>query len=169
MVEKKTGTRCRGPRLGLLADGYDYEFQTRVLVAAERAAREHGLDFIAVSGGVLGVDSRDPKRFVYDLVGPDCVDALLICTHTIGHHSTLAELTDFVARFAAVPRVCLGVALAGVTTLLMDNETGMYTAVRHLVEIHRLRRIAFVAGPEGTQEAQARTRGYQRASANRGL
>ena len=159
MAEKKTGNRCRGPRLGLLADGYDYEFQTRVLVAAERAAREHGLDFIAVSGGVLGVDSRDPKRFVYDIVGPDCVDALLICTHTIGHHSTLAELTDFVARFAAVPRVCLGVALAGVTALLMDNETGMYTAVKHLVEIHRLRRIAFVAGPEGSQGAQARVRG----------
>jgi hypothetical protein len=78
------------------------------LVAAERAAREHGLDFVAVSGGVLGVDLRDPKRFVYDFIGPDCVDALLICTHVIGHHSTLAELTEFVGSFAAVPRVCLG-------------------------------------------------------------
>ncbi len=165
MAEKKPGTRCRGPRLGLLADAYDYEFQTRVLVAAERAAREHSLDFVAVSGGVLGVDLRDPKRFVYDLIGPDCVDALLICTHVIGHHSTLAELTDFVARFAAVPRVCLGVALAGVTTMLMDNETGMYTAVKHLVDTHRGRKIAFVAGPDGSDEAQARFRGYQRALA----
>jgi diguanylate cyclase (GGDEF)-like protein len=165
MAEKKSGTRCRGPRLGLLADIYDYEFQMRVLVSAERAAREHGLDFIAVSGGVLGIDSRDPKRFVYDFIGPDCVDALLICTHTIGHHSTLAELNEFVARFDAVPRVCLGVALAGVTTMLMDNETGMFTAVKHLVETHRFRRIAFVAGPEGSEEAQARFRGYQRALA----
>ena len=51
----------------------------------------------------------------------------------------------------------------------MDNETGMYTAVKHLVDIHRLRRIAFVAGPEGSQEAQARNRGYLRAIADRGL
>jgi diguanylate cyclase (GGDEF)-like protein len=165
MAEKKSGTCCRGPRLGLLADGYDFEFQMRVLVAAERAAREHNMDFVAVSGGVLGVDLRDPKRFVYDFVGPDCVDALLICTHIIGHHSTLAELTEFVARFDSVPRVCLGVALAGVTTMLMDNETGMFTAVKHLVETHRFRRIAFVAGPEGSEEAQARFRGYQRALA----
>ena len=165
MTEKKTGTRCRGPRLGLLADSYDYEFQTRVLVAAERAAREHSLDFIAVSGGVLGVDMRDPKRFVYDFIGADCVDALLICTHTIGHHSTLAELNEFVSRFAAVPRVCLGVALTGVTTLLMDNEAGMHSVVKHLVEIHRLRKIAFVAGPDGSEEAQARYRGYMRALA----
>jgi diguanylate cyclase (GGDEF)-like protein len=165
MEEKKSGARCRGPRLGLLADNYDFEFQMRVLGAAERAAREHGLDFVAVSGGVLGVDLRDPKRFVYDFIGPDCVDALLICTHVIGHHSTLAELTEFVARFDGVPRVCLGVALAGVTTMLMDNETGMNSAVKHLVETHHLRRIAFVAGPEGSEEAQARYRGYQRALA----
>jgi len=135
------------------------------LVSAERAAREHNLDFVAVSGGVLGMDLRDPKRFVYDFVGPDSVDALLICTHIIGHHSTLAELTEFVARFDSVPRVCLGVALAGVTTMLMDNETGMFTAVKHLVETHRFRRIAFVAGPEGSEEAQVRYRGYQRALA----
>ncbi len=141
----------------------------RVLVAAERAAREHGLDFVAVSGGILGIDLRDPKRFIYDLIGPDSVDALLICTHIIGHHSTLSELTDFVERFAAVPRVCLGVPLSGVTTMLMDNETGMYGAVKHLVEFHRYRRVAFVAGPEGSQEAQARYRGYTRALAERNL
>jgi phosphoserine phosphatase RsbU/P len=150
-----------------LADGYDDEFQMRVLAAAERAAREHGLDFVAVSGGVLGVPSRDPKRFVYDFIGPDSVDALLICTHIIGHHSTMAELTEFVNRFAAVPRVCLGVALSGVTTMLMDNETGMYTAVKHLVEVHGCRRVAYVAGPEASEEAQARFRGYARALAER--
>jgi diguanylate cyclase (GGDEF)-like protein len=169
MAENKTGTRCRGPRLGLLADGYDFEFQVRVLAAAERAAREHGLDFVAVSGGVLGIDLRDPKRFIYDFIGPDCVDALLICTHIIGHHSTVAELTDFVERFAAVPRVCLGVQLPGVTTMLMDNENGMHGLVRHLVDMHGFRRIAFVAGPEGSEEAQARYRGYVRALAERKL
>ena len=163
MVEKSAGTRCRGPRLGLLADGYDYEFQERLLAAAERAARDSGLDFVAVSGCLLGVDPRDPKRFVYDLIGPDSVDALLICTHVIGHHSTMGELSDFVARFRAVPCVSIGVALAGIATMLMDNETGMHAVVRHLLLDHGFRRIAFVAGPQGSEEAQARLRGYQRA------
>ena len=106
MAEKKTGTRCRGPRLGLLADGYDYEFRHAF------SSRPNGRRASTVSisspfrAACSVVASRDPKRFVYDIVGPDCVDALLICTHTIGHHSTLAELTDFVGRFSAVPRVC---------------------------------------------------------------
>ncbi len=169
MPEKTAVTRCRGPRLGLLADGYDYEFQERILAAAERAARANGLDFVAVSGCLLAVDPRDPKRFVYDLIGPDSVDALLICTHVIGHHSTMAELNDFIARFRAVPCVCVGVALSGVATMLMDNEAGMHAVVRHLVEDHRFRRIAFVAGPRGSEEAQARLRGYERALREHGL
>jgi GGDEF domain-containing protein len=49
--------------------------------------------------------------------------------------------------------------------MLMDNEAGMHGVVKHLVESHHLRRIAFVAGPEGSEEAQARYRGYQRALA----
>jgi diguanylate cyclase (GGDEF)-like protein len=163
MADKRAGTRCRGPRLGLLVDAFDYEFQARVLAASERAAREHGLDFVALSGGILGIDMRDPKRFGYDLVGPDSVDALLICTHVIGHHSTQAELADFVARFRPIPCVCLGVAMAGVATMHMDNEAGMFTAVRHLVEDHRYRKIAFVTGPAGSEEAQARYRGYEHA------
>jgi diguanylate cyclase (GGDEF)-like protein len=165
MAEKKAGAHCRGPRLGLLADSFEYEFQMRVLVAAERSAREHRLDFVAVSGGVLGIDLRDPKRFVYDLIGVDSVDALLICTHTIGHHSTLVQLAEFVESFQDVPCVCLGVALPGVPTMLMDNEAGMYAVVKHLVETHHLRKIAFVAGPAASQEAQARLRGYERALA----
>jgi diguanylate cyclase (GGDEF)-like protein len=163
MVEKRAGTRCRGPRLGLIADGYDYEFQQRMLNAAERAAREHGLDFIAVSGCLIAVEPRDPKRFIYDLIGSDCVDALLICTHVIGHHSTLAEVADFVGRFRAIPCVSIGVALAGVPTMLMDNEAGMYTVVKHLTVDHRYRKIAYLGGPEGSEENQARFRGYEHA------
>lgn len=169
MAEKKPGTRCRGPRLGLLADSYEFEFQMRVLVAAERAARERGLDFVAISGGVLGVETRDPKSFIYDLIGPDSVDALLICAHTIGHHSTRSEMAEFVARYGSIPLVCLGVALPNVTTMLMDNEAGMYAAVDHLVDTHGHRRIAFITGPEGSEEAQARLRGYGRALTERKL
>jgi diguanylate cyclase (GGDEF)-like protein len=41
----------------------------------------------------------------------------------------------------------------------------MYAVVKHLVETHHLRKIAFVAGPAASQEAQARLRGYERALA----
>ena len=105
---QQAGLPRRGPRLGLLADAFDDEFQKQVLVAAEREAREQNLDFVAFSGGMLGVDLQHPKGFVFDIVGPDNVDALLICGHTIGHHVTADQIAAFVQRYAPLPRVCLG-------------------------------------------------------------
>src|SRR5690606_39365255 len=89
------------------------EFQSRLLRAAEREARDNGLDFLAVGGGVLGREEANPKSFIYDLVSPRSVDALLIATHVIGHHSTLTEVRSFVERYAPLPRISLGVELEG--------------------------------------------------------
>jgi diguanylate cyclase (GGDEF)-like protein len=93
---------------------------------------------------------------------------LLICAHTIGHHITADQIAAFVQRYAPLPRVCLGVEIAGVSSLLMDNEVGMYTAVKHLVVAHDRRKIAMIAGPPGNPEAQARHRGFVRALAEQG-
>jgi diguanylate cyclase (GGDEF)-like protein len=166
---QQVGLPRRGPRLGLLADAFDDEFQKQVLVAAEREAREQSLDFVAISGGMLGVELQHPKGFVFDAVGPHNVDALLICAHTIGHHVTPAQIAAFVQRYAPLPRVCLGVEVPGLSSLLIDNEVGMYTAVKHLIEAHDRRKIAMIAGPAGNPEAQARYRGFARALAEQGM
>ena len=169
MAEPQAGLPRRGPRLGLLADAYDDEFQKQVLVAAEREAREQSLDFVAISGGMLGIELQHPKGFVFDLVGPHNVDALLICAHTIGHHVTADQIAAFVQRYHSLPCVCLGVEIPGMSSLLMDNQVGMYTAVKHLIVAHERRKIAMIAGPTANPEAQARYRGFVRALAEQGM
>ena len=169
MAELQARLPRRGPRLGLLADAFDDEFQKQVLVAAEREARDQNLDFVAISGGMLGVELQHPKNFVFDLVGPHNVDALLICAHTIGHHVTPGQIAAFVQRYAPLPRVCLGVEIPGLSSLLIDNEVGMYTAVKHLITAHDRRKIAMIAGPVANPEAQARYRGFARALAEQGM
>ena len=169
MAEPQAGLPRRGPRLGLLADAFDDEFQQQVLVAAEREAREQRLDFVAVSGGMLGIELQHPKSFVFDIVGSHNVDALLICAHTMGHHVTATQITAFVQRYHKLPCVCLGVEIPGMSSLLMDNEVGMYTAVKHLIAAHERRKIAMIAGPTPNPEAQARYRGFVRALAEQGM
>ena len=108
-------TRSSGPprrkRVGLLVDAFDDEFQSRLLRAAMREAHDNGLDLLAVGGGVLGLEQSNPRTFIYDLISPASVDALLVATHVIGHHSTLTEVSRFVARYAPLPCVSLGVEL----------------------------------------------------------
>jgi diguanylate cyclase (GGDEF)-like protein len=153
----------------LLVDAFEDEFQSRLLRAAERATCENGLDFVAVGGGVLGLEQSNPKSFIYDLISARSVDALLIASHVIGHHSTLTEVRNFVERYAPLPRISLGVELEGIPSLLTDNETGMYTMVNHLLTAHGHRNIAFVTGPAASQEADARYQGYGRALRKAGI
>lgn len=162
-------TRPKRKRVALLVDAFEDEFQSRLLRAAEREARDNGLDFLAVGGGVLGREERNPKSFIYDLVSARSVDALLIATHVIGHHSTLTEVRSFVERYAPLPRISLGVELDGIPTLLIDNEAGMHTVMQHLLTVHGHRRIAFVTGPAASQEADARYQGYVRALREAGI
>lgn len=156
-------------RIALLVDAFEDEFQSRLLRAAEREARDNGLDFLAVGGGVLGLEQPNPKTFIYDLISPRSVDALLIATHVIGHHSTLTEVKGFVERYAPLPRISLGVELEGIPTLLIDNEAGMYAVINHMLTVHGHRRIAFVTGPAASQEADARYQGYSRALREAGI
>jgi diguanylate cyclase (GGDEF)-like protein len=82
---------------------------------------------------------------------------------------TADQIAAFVQRYHSLPCVCLGVEIPGMSSLLMDNEVGMYTAVKHLIVAHERRKIAMIAGPTANPEAQARYRGFVRALAEQGM
>jgi LacI family transcriptional regulator len=59
-----------------------------------------------------------------------------------------------------------GSSLLGIT---VDNAVGARRAVMHLIRVHHRRRIAFLAGPMGNEDAQGREAGYLAALAEEGL
>jgi len=133
----------------------------------EDVAREHDVNLICCSGGTLrdftGIST--PANVLYDLVGAERLDGLVIWSGLL-HHVELEDARDFYRRFAAfIPTVSLGLQVDGIPAVLADNYVGMYSAVEHLVAVHGYRRIAFVRGPEGHEEAEDRYRAYRDALA----
>jgi diguanylate cyclase (GGDEF)-like protein len=59
--------------------------------------------------------------------------------------------------------------LPEIPSVLTDNTNGIYVAVEHLIKVHDRRRIAFIKGPEGHPEAEARFSGYKKALAENGI
>jgi len=94
-----------------------------------------------------------------------------LCSFARTHRSSRDARPDRRVRAAlrSLPRVCLGVEIPGLSSLLIDNEVGMYTAVKHLITAHDRRKIAMIAGPVANPEAQARYRGFARALAEQGM
>lgn len=150
-------------RLAFLTSDFEHEFQNALLRELVPALDEHGLELVSLQGGILKHPPDAARHFVFELVSPANVDAVLISSHTIGHLSTRDEMQRFAARLAPLPTVSLGVELEGTLSLLVDNESGIYELVNHLIRSHQCRRLAFVGSHEKNPEAQARHAGFRRA------
>jgi len=136
-------------------------------------AREQDANLICFAGGALGVSPDTnlalPRNVLYDLVASDNVDGLVISSGTLGLYASAEEVHDFCNRYRHLPLVSIAAAIEGVPSVLVDNVTGLRDAVSHLIETHGHRRIAFVHGPEGHEEAEARYGAYTEALAAHGL
>ncbi len=107
--------------------------------APERAGRSYGL---------------------YDLIKPGQFDGILLAAD-IAHGLSKDGLENFCRSFAPTPMASFAVPAEGVTSVMADNEGGMRAVVRHLIEAHGYKRIAFLRGPNGQIEADQRFNAYK--------
>jgi signal transduction histidine kinase/DNA-binding LacI/PurR family transcriptional regulator len=149
----------------MLTDWLGYSYQASVYAGIADVAEERDAHLICFGMGsseapyVFGIQ----RNVLGDLVGPQNVDGLVVMSGTLSNFVTAAELVTFIERYRPLPMVSIGMALDGMPSVLVDNATGMYDVVAHLIKVHGFSRIAFVCGPAGNEEAEARYRAYQRA------
>ena len=159
------------PTLGLLTSQLNRGFHRAALMRIAEAAHAFGANLICFDGGILAPPGAADAaaNALYDLVGPDAVDGLIIWSSALDWIVNEAQTEAFCRRFSPLPVVTVGRAFAGIPSVLVDNYQGMRDAVCHLIEHHGHRRIAFLRGPEGAQEEELRFRAYRDALTDHGL
>lgn len=160
------------PTVGLLIGRLgEQRYQANVWPGIADATREHDVNLICFVGGAL----RSPNEFdtqrnvIYDLAGPENVDGLLVMSGSLGQFIGAEQLARFYERYRPLPIVSIALALDGIPSVLVDNESGMRGALTHLIEVHRVRRIAFIRGSETNPEAEQRYHTYTRVLADYGI
>ncbi|MGA9350554.1 MAG: substrate-binding domain-containing protein [Anaerolineae bacterium] len=150
------------PTIGLFVGQMEERYQSLVWPGIADVAQERGANLICFVGRAL----RSPYGFevqrnvIYDLASKENVDGLVFMSGTLGNFVDLEELRNFCERYRPLPMVSIALALGAIPSVLVDNEKGMCDAISHLIEVHGYRRIAFIRGPEGHQEAEQRYRTY---------
>ena len=149
--------------IGFLVDWIDGAYQNRVLDGACDAARERRVKLLCFSGGMLQGALRGGvgRNSVFDLAGPENVDGLILMSGTIGNWVGDNGLVRYAERFGALPLVSIAVELPGMASVVVDNRTGIESAITHLIRTHGCQRIAFVRGPKQNPEAELRYQVYQ--------
>jgi len=157
--------------LGVLADWLEGEYQSAVVGGVAEAARESGVNLVLLAGCMLRAPLRLGERhnIVYDLARSEGIDGLVLMAGTLSNHLGLDDLARYCERFRPRPMSSVAAALEGMSAILTDGEPVLREAIRHLVEDHGYRRIAFIGGPEGNFEARARLRTYREALTGHGL
>ena len=126
------------------------------------AAEKHGINFVCFPGGILRApEAAEARRnVVYDLADAEWLDGLVTWSSAIGGALKPAQVVDFHERYRPLPMVSLAQILGAVPTVVVDSYQGMRAAVQHLIQVHGLRRLAFIRGPESHYYAQERLRAY---------
>jgi sigma-B regulation protein RsbU (phosphoserine phosphatase) len=160
------------PAVGFLLDCLDDSpYEWAVLRGAMAAAHERGARLLCFAGGVLGAPCGEmgERNGVFDLARSTNVDALVALSGSIGKRIGADRLRVYCERFRPMPVCSIAVELENMSSVCIDNESGMRAAVDHVVQVHGKKRVAFVRGPEGNADAEQRYRVYVEALRQNGL
>ncbi|MDR2568880.1 MAG: substrate-binding domain-containing protein [Oscillospiraceae bacterium] len=108
---------------------------------------------------------------VFDIIkNSDSLDGIIMFSGFIASLIGNEDFEKYAAEIARrLPLISVSYTIPGVASVLIDNITGTYSAVEHLIKVHGKKQIAYVRGPEGHPEAEDRLEGYRRALEANGL
>ncbi len=151
--------------VGVFVDTLDQDYQQQIVLGIDAEARSLDLDVTCFAGGALHAPDAGQRESnaAYELCSGNRIDALIILSGTLSNYSGMESLSQYCKRFLRVPVCSIGGALAGAVEVAVDNRAGVRQALTHLAQTCGRRRIAFVKGPPGNDEAQERFQVYKEA------
>ncbi|WP_437734802.1 LacI family DNA-binding transcriptional regulator [Sorangium sp. So ce1335] len=151
LAQGKTGS------LGLLLPAVGTDFISSFLQFVAGAATDEGYDLL------IALRSEGAQR---RMLGRHNTDGVLVFGSAMGEPSLrrlASEGFPSVLLYRSAPE---GLSLPSV---LIDNEAGVRAAVDHLIEAHGRRRIAFLRGRAGSEDAALREAAYRESLARHGI
>jgi len=162
----REGTKSsRGPRAAVLSYFGSDEYEWLMLQAARGAIERAGGTVVAFVGGALADPHPEHagRASVLELVDRVNADGILSISNVVGQFVGPEAMGEWLER-RGVPACSIGAA-TGVPSVGIDDTDGVTQLMRHLIEHHDYRRIAFIRGVMTNPEAEARYQAYVRALA----
>ena len=150
--------------IGVFASQVGREWGAEFIAGTSAAAEENNVNLVHFIGGRLTPlrepDQTKPSYGLYDLAKPDQLDGLLL-TADVAYGTSAEDLKAFSDLYGDLPIVTQSVEMEGASMFIPDNIEGMRAALRHLIETHGYKRIAFIRGIKGQIDSEQRFQAYQ--------
>jgi len=159
-------SKASSPRktIGVFASQVGRAWGAEFIAGITGAAEENNVNLVHFIGGALKLitekDQPKPSFGMYDLAKPDQFDGLIL-TSDVAHGTSAEELKKFRELYGDLPIVTQSVEIENASMFIPDNIEGMRAEVRHLIEEHGYKRIAFIRGINGQIDAEQRFQAYK--------
>ncbi|HEY5956538.1 MAG TPA: substrate-binding domain-containing protein, partial [Polyangiaceae bacterium] len=166
----KSGHKTVGVLMDYMAQ-FMGSYQSHFRSACHAIGRRYDVNVVLVYGGAIACPGGLPvaQNAIFDLVHGDYFDGLIFLSSTLSLPCGPSILSEFVQRYASIPRCSVGLQLPGIPSVVTDNCHSMRTIVEHMILMHGCRRIACINGPQVNPEAQQRFTGYREALERHGI
>jgi diguanylate cyclase (GGDEF)-like protein len=88
------------------------------------------------------------------------LDGVIVLTGAMGEHTETEDIINFCHSIAPTPIVAIALHVPEIPTILVENSRGILDLMDHFVTVHNYKRIAFIKGPDGHDEAEERFNAY---------
>src|SRR5215510_2333796 len=150
--------------IGVFASQVGRAWGAEFIAGVTAAAQANNLNLVHFIGGKLKpqptTDASKPSFGLYDLAKLDQLNGLILTTD-VAYGASPADLKAFEGMYGTLPIVTQSVDISGATMFVPNNAEGMRAVVRHLIEEHGYKRIAFVCGIKGQVDAEQRFEAYR--------
>lgn len=157
--------------IGLFLFNPHEEFQSRISEKLHDKTKELGFNLAVFSSyGCYGQNPLFHKGEMEIMRLPLYEDfaGIILALDTIDKEEVRQIILDQVREKATCPVVSLRVHVEGVNNILMDENQVMEDVIRHVIEVHEKKNIAFMTGTKGRYDAQCRLECFQRIMAEYG-
>lgn len=151
----------RRPSLFVLTDYLDRTrdgYEATLRRGFERRCSDLGIRLVIVVGHALtaGDTSTDPYARIFDHVGFDAADGVILVSSGLAAKAGTDALTQLVLRLGGLPVCSLGQPMPGYPSVLCDNRAGMQAMVEHIARVHQRKHLVYIDGITTNQEASLR-------------
>ncbi len=130
---------------------------------AADSAEENDVNLILFRGRELKHPTGNESQYnvIYQFINEQNIDALIMISTLLSNFINQDEFQSFLNSIKPLPVINIGKRLPGIPSIILDNKTGIHELGRHLIEVHRYKKIAFVKGLDRNDEARERFEAYQ--------
>lgn len=145
--------------IGIIAENTSNELQNKICDGAIRIARDLGYNVAVFSSyGTCGQNSlfcKGDAQF-YQLPVYEELSGLILVLDTMDSEINKQILVDTVKKRCTCPVVSMRLEYPGFHSVLVDNGSCMDGLIRHFIEHHGYKKLCFMTGPKGHEDAEQR-------------